>query len=361
MRDWRTSKSLSEVLQSVGFSMSDVADISGLDESTVCRLWNSPEWLDRISGRSLQCLIASVPGVDEYFAEYALLARRKALVTGLEAEGISVNEEAIEHATVAHQHLLNALELALYIMQGDAGKVCSYVARFWGRDPDHALGTLYSTNPMEGLLGNPERLSEATVALVPRLTRKSYSFHSILAIAILAHHVGKSTGTLSGELVPSTSDRGTAFMTRSGIMGLLIRSNDFDLADRYRSTLAKRRVLALIEQWAFPTWTRDSRLSSDFTLPGSLLLRNTAIEILREFEEYNDAYVYYLMTTCLPLALERDPTFGLRVADLQKSIERRRDGCQEARFRKACDSLGKQLSAHGVTAPWPDGDQRQSR
>jgi hypothetical protein len=71
-------------------------------------------------------------------------------------------------------------------------------------------------------------------------------------------------------------------------------------------------VLAIVEEWSFPTYTRDSKPNSDFSLPGSLLLRNTASEVLREISDYTDAYLYYLAATYLPLALERDPTFGLK-------------------------------------------------
>jgi hypothetical protein len=46
--------------------MSDVAFLAGLQESTVSRLWDSLDWLDRITGKSLQALIGTVPGVVEY-------------------------------------------------------------------------------------------------------------------------------------------------------------------------------------------------------------------------------------------------------------------------------------------------------
>ncbi|MEV7971304.1 hypothetical protein AB0O34_35725 [Sphaerisporangium sp. NPDC088356] len=69
--------------------MSDVAVMSGLDETTVCRLWDKAGWLDRISGRSLQSLISSVPGVAEYCTAHSIVKRRDALVAELEAEGLS--------------------------------------------------------------------------------------------------------------------------------------------------------------------------------------------------------------------------------------------------------------------------------
>ena len=88
MIDWSQPRPLSKVTEDAGFTMSDVAFVSGLDESTVSRLWDDPRWLDRVSGKSLQSLAASVPGVAEYFASHSVLARRNSLVKQLEAEGL---------------------------------------------------------------------------------------------------------------------------------------------------------------------------------------------------------------------------------------------------------------------------------
>src|SRR6266567_199663 len=95
MTDWSQAHSLAKVTEAAGFTMSDVAFISGLDESTVSRLWDDPNWLDRVRGRSLQSLVASVPGVAEYFATYSVLSRRNKLIGELETEGLKVNRQAL--------------------------------------------------------------------------------------------------------------------------------------------------------------------------------------------------------------------------------------------------------------------------
>lgn len=143
MIDWSQPRSLSKVTEDAGFTMSDVAFVSGLDESTVSRLWDDPRWLDSVSGRSLQSLAASVPGVAEYFASHSVLARRNALVKQLEAEGLVVNRPALASSAVAdvpHQYLINALEAALSIMRGDERRACSYLARFWGLQQNRGTG-----------------------------------------------------------------------------------------------------------------------------------------------------------------------------------------------------------------------------
>ncbi|MFB4319635.1 hypothetical protein [Actinomadura sp. 21ATH] len=322
--------------------MSDVAMFSGLDKSTVSRLWDNTGWLDRISGRSLQSLMSSVPGIAEYFMAHSLRKRRDSLVDGLESAGLAVDLDALDGSPVARQHLLNALEAALHIMRGDAGqKVTSYLARFWGREPDRALEVLYAAEG--GLLKDPRKLLEASVDLAPRLDRKTYSFHSILALNILTHQVSKVTGTPGAELAGRPAGRQSAFMMRGVVMGALIGSNDVELAERYRRELDRTPMYTALEEWSFPTYTRDGRISPDFTLPSALLLRNTAREVLREIASYNDAYFYYLVSTYIPLALRRDPTFGHRRTDLVAALERRGTRCADRRIRTACAELVKKI------------------
>ncbi|WP_131981236.1 hypothetical protein [Actinomadura sp. 6K520] len=324
--------------------MSDVAAFSGLDESTIFRLWDNAEWLDRVSGRSLQSLMSSVPGIAEYSMAHAIRKRRDVLIGDLHGEGLTVDVGAMERSDVPQQHLLNALEAALHIIRGEATqKTSSFIARFWGREQDRALEALYSPEPGSGLLSDPRTLFDSSIDLAPRLNRKSYSFHSILALNILTHQVSKVTGELEADLGFEVPGRQAAFMMRGVVMGSLIGSNDIELAERYRRELEATPVYAALEEWSFPTYTRDGRISSDFTLPSSLSLRNTAMEVLREIAEYNDAYVYYLVSTYIPLALKRDPAFGGKIIELIQAIELRGAECRDKRIRQTCNTLVRRL------------------
>ncbi|NEA22827.1 hypothetical protein [Actinomadura bangladeshensis] len=336
-------KSLSDITRAMGLNMSDVAAFSGLDESTIFRLWDNVEWLDRVSGRSLQSLMSSVPGIAEYSMAHAVRKRRDGLVGDLHGEGLAVNVDALENSTVAQQYLLNALEAALHIVRGQATqKTSSFIARFWGREQDRALEAIYSTDS-GGLLKDPQKLFDASVDLAPRLNRKTYSFHSILALNILTHQVSKVTGTLEADLSFEVPGRQSAFMMRGVVMGSLISSDDLELAERYRRELDATPVYAALEEWSFPTYTRDGRISSDFTLPSSLSLRNTATEVLREIAVYNDAYLYYLVSTYIPLALRRDPAFGGRIAELVQALELRGADCRDRTIRQTCNTLVRRL------------------
>jgi hypothetical protein len=102
-------------------------------------------------------------------------------------------------------------------------------------------------------------------------------------------------------------------------------------------------VLEIIEEWSFPTYTRDSRPNADFSLPGSILLRRTAKEVLREIDNYTDAYLFYLCRTYLPLALDKDPTFGLKLSDLGAALAARAEICKDAATRNACIRLARQI------------------
>jgi hypothetical protein len=65
----------------------------------------------------------------------------------------------------------------------------------------------------------------------------------------------------------------------------------------------------------------------------------TAMEIFREIEEYNDAYLYYLVAVYLPRALRRDPTFGLRARDLLWKIHERMEKVGNPATLKGCEKF----------------------
>lgn len=333
---------LSEIAADAGLGLSDVAFIAELDESTVSRLWTDPGWLDRVTGASLQRMIASVPGVAEYVTAYSLASRLARLIADLADEGLDVDQAALEAcraAGVPAPYIANALQAALHTVRGDDAKVVSYMARFWGRDQDRALERLFSAG--EGrLLADPGRLLNASAEMAPRLRRPAYSFHSILAEAALVHHAGR--GPAVPDLAP-VRDRQEAMSLRSSVMGVLIGHDDLDLALRYERTVASSPVLTVVEEWAFPTYTRDARPEPGFTLSRSLLLRNTAAEVIREIGDYSDAYVYYLLTVYLPLALARDPTFGLALGRLEAAIRRRLEQSGAPRLRALCEHTLRNL------------------
>jgi hypothetical protein len=64
--------SLARIAERSGFLMADVAFLAGLEGSTVSRLWDDPQWLNRVKGKSLQAIVSVLPGVGEYVLGFSL-------------------------------------------------------------------------------------------------------------------------------------------------------------------------------------------------------------------------------------------------------------------------------------------------
>lgn len=339
MRQDAEPVALADLAADAGLSMSDVAFTAGLDESTISRLWTDPNWLDRITGASLQRIVASVPGAGEYFQARAHHRRFDELAADLTTEGLDVDQGAVRACLaedIPGPYIANGLQAAVHIVRGDDANAAAALARFWGRDQDRVLMHLFSEGDGR-LLAHPARLLEASAELAPRLRGPTYSFHRILAAAVLAHHVMRAEAD-TAALAPAGTRR-DAMTLRSNTMGVLIERNDYDLAERYERLVTKSPVLRVVEDWAFPTYTRDAQPDSGFALPRSLLLQNTAAEVIRELGCYGGAYVHYLLTVYVPLALARDQTFGMALNQLTAAIRERLDRDDDPELRTVCEHM----------------------
>jgi len=341
------SSRLSWLASEAGLGIADVALLAGVEESTVSRLWSAPDWLDRIRGRTLQSLIAAVPGVAEFVAQAPQDTWFARLVHDLEAEGVRVDVQRAAalpaEFAIPRPYISHALTACLHVVRRDVRAVTDCLPRFWGRAPDRALEALF--RPSGGLLADVAPLVDGAVALTPRLVRRSYSFNTVLAQAHLAHHLAKATGDPSdlGQGAGSV-DRRAAFAIRSNTMGALAGTANVEPAERYRRLVEVEPAVRMVEEWAFPSWTRDCRPTADMSLPGSLLLRNTAGEVLHEVGAYGEGYLYYLVTTYLPLALGRDPTFGLRLDELRIALLGRVETVENRTVRRAVHTVIDRLS-----------------
>ncbi len=360
-----TPKSLARIAESSGFGMADVAFLAGLDESTICRIWDDPEWLDRVKGRSLQALVAALPGVGEYILGYSLADRRSRLSDRLAALDVQVDISAFKRLALSdhipEQYLSNALEMAACVLDGDVKSAAAQLARFWGRDQDFAIGAVFGSNELGCLLTDPQPLLAAAATMAQQLGTRSNSFHAIVAQANLLHHISLSTGKTPEAVDAHGITRNTALAYRSSAMGRLIATNDPEIAEEYARSVADSPLLAMIEDWAFPTYCHDVKPAADFSLPRSLLLRHTASEVIREVATYNDAYLFYLAHTSLPTILGRDKTFGLRRAELRAKLRARRERVTLRETARACDAIlsklddrddGVQLGGYSFDDEW---------
>ncbi|MCA1673621.1 MAG: hypothetical protein LC799_15950, partial [Actinobacteria bacterium] len=248
-------KSLARVAEASGFGMADIAFLAGLDESTICRLWDDPQWLDRIKGRSLQALVSVLPGVGEYVLGFSLADRRTRLADQLEAHDVHVDQDVfrrlVQERRVPEQYLSNALDTAACVLSGDVPKTAAHLARFWGRRQDYALGFVFGTNGADTLLMDNEPLVNAAVEMVDQLALRDNSFHAIVAQANLLHHITRSTGQIIlAQVGKHTLTRSTALAFRSSVIGRIMATDDLDEAERYDRTVAASHLASLIEEWA---------------------------------------------------------------------------------------------------------------
>jgi hypothetical protein len=340
-------KPLREVADPLGYGIADVAYLSGLEESTVSRLWDDPDWLEKIRGKSLQALIAVIPGVADLIINHPLAMRRERLYRELFRQGVEPNTAAITDlismGLTSEQIIGTALETGLHILREDDQKSARHLSRFWLRDHNYVLTLLFQNQGSGGLLRDNKPLIQASKVMAGRLVRYTRSFHSFMGYATLVHHVAKATGQVI-DVAPSGGDRQNAFTARSTTMGLILSNDDLDAAERYEYKVAHEPLAKIIEDWAFPTYMRDAPPTNDFTLPRSLSLRQTAVQVIKEIESYNEAYLYYLSKVYIPRALERDPKFGERRSELASALERRLESCSQPKVRAALENLRRQLT-----------------
>ncbi len=325
------SKTLADIAGDKGMTIADVAFLAGIEESTVSRLWVQPGWLDKVKGRTLQAIISVVPGVAESLADYALFRRRRELIGQLADTGILVREDAfrrlVTKESIPEQWISSALQGALYVMQSNDRAAAACLTRFWGHDQDRALSFIWTADRTLGLFTDTRPLLARSSAMSARLADQGNSFHAMVAYATFAHHIAKATGYSVDSITPTTLDRRTVMAYRSGVIGRIIQTGDVYETQIYTRHVQQNTLLSMLEGWAFPTFTRDAVVTTDFSVPRSLLLRNFARYVLREMEVCNDAYLQYLITVAIPIMLQRDSTLGLRSAEIQEKLQDRIDAC----------------------------------
>ena len=216
------------------------------------------------------------PGIAEYVFGYPLANRRSLLADELAEAGLEVNRpsyrQLVREDGVPEQYLGNALGTAVQIIRSDTRKAAAHLIRFWGREQDYALGFLFGPTSNKGLLLDVTPLVNRSHAMIEELARYTNSFHAIVAQANLLHHIAKATGDLLTDIASPTSGRHTALAYRSGMIGLILQSNDREVASTYARAVERSPLLSMVESWAFPTYTHDAKLTPDFSFAAIALI-----------------------------------------------------------------------------------------
>jgi hypothetical protein len=340
LRPRKPDPTLGDLIRPTGMTAADLAFLTGVQESTVSRLWNDSEWSDRVTGRTFKAIAGVVPSIADHLACDAVTRRLHTHTQDIEHHGLTINHTALDDAVqegTPVEHLATALRAAAKILDGDTRAATGHLARSFGRDQDQALAHLF-----DGLLTDPTPLLDAATALAEKL-RGSRSPHAFMSIATIRHHVARTTGQLAD---PSQNLNGNqaAFMRRSSAIGLILATDDHDLVDRYAQDVTQSSLAARIELWSMVVYNRDARPTPDFWLPKGVILTRTADEVLRELAGYNNAYAIYLAAVFLPSALELDPTFGGRRPDLATALLDRRATINDKRTSAHIDQLLERIT-----------------
>lgn len=340
-----TTRPLADLAEQAGFGMADVAHLAGVQESTVSRLWHDDRWLDRIQGRTLQSLVAVIPGLLDYLRDASTARRFDGIVTELATAGITVDTDAVDRLILsgeaAEETVGSALMAASQVVRGDSVLAAKSLTRCWGRDLDAALHYVFDTGA-DGLLVDPVPLLTAAEVMAEDLRPKVSSPNSFLARATLVHHSARSTGATITDETP-TNARQAAFLRRSTAIGLIIANDDHDLVDAYAREVAASPVAQRVELWALPSYCRDVRAAPDFWVPKGTKLVRTATEVIHELTAYPDAYTRYLVDVFLTHALSLDPQFGGRLTELHDALTARRERTDHPGTVQCLDALANHL------------------
>lgn len=342
-----------------GFTVDSLAHVVSVNRSTLYRLWVDPEWVDKVGAKTLRRLIGVLPGVDEEVGATVLAERRSDLLQGLEALGQPVDEVSLDAAMdkvgVRPHFLYTGLEAVFHLLREERNEAVRCLRACWGREQTRALDVAFGTHPSHSAFADPKPvIAAAESAFDELLKQRGYSFPRVIAQAHLAHHIGKATGQIRLDADKQSGRRGikdekASFFIRGAHMGVLRQEDDLDTAGRYGRLVEDEGIARLVELWAFPSWTGDTPASDNFSLPGGVLLKNTAAEVITEIAEYNDAYVWYLVSTYVPVSLEQvDSTFGGQLAHLEAALRNRAERAELHEVAEACHALAKRI-ADGAT------------
>jgi hypothetical protein len=349
----RRHSTLRDLAEACGHSPASLASAVGVDETTIYRHWVEDDWPNRIRSDVIRKLMAVVPGVETEYSRSVVDERIEQLLREASAAGLTINRDtltsAVDRRVIVPQFLCSALESAISIVNEDQDRSVRSLRSCWGREQTLALDAVYGTSQKVPPILDPEPLFSASRAMYDSLQKSRINYQRAIALGHLAHHLGKAfPGGIDLPPEPrrrsALQDEMTGFFSRGGYMGMLRSQDDVDLTVRYHELVSSDGAARLIELWAFPSWMGDLSPSDNFSVPRGSSLRNTAREVIHEVENYNEAYVCYLMKTYVPLALEQmDETFGNQIPQLSEAIEHRLEIAKIPEVRTAMNGLLEQL------------------
>ncbi|MFG1796405.1 hypothetical protein [Nocardia sp. NPDC049149] len=303
---------LESLAEAAMLSMADVVFLSKLPASTLSRLWRNEFWLDRVSGATLQQLIAVLPGLSDYVTRRSYGSRLGSILRECDDVGLEVSNGRVGSLLTdsrSAQHVATTLAAASSMMRLDPHETVLNLARCWGVSQDLALNALFA-DEQRGLLADTAPLIEKGLQLIDVLDGGTNSLHTTVGYGILVHKLTKLTGAVPADTTPHARERNSAFAYRSGIVGVLLQAGDTDTSIAYARSLDNNALLRRNELWSMASYYADMPRSPDFSLPARGSLQNTAAEVVKDICCSNEAYLHYLVTSAIPVLREHDPLFA---------------------------------------------------
>ena len=339
-------RTLNSLAASASLSMSDVALLSEATTSTLSRLWFDSAWLDRISGTTLQGLLAVIPGLMDYVSHRSRTRRidnalRQCVDIGLEVSATTIDALVGQGSGI---HVATALAAAASVVHGDHRSAYARLTRCWGAQPDAALDALFSSGP-EALLSDPSSFVTHAARMVETNVGNENSLHRTVGSGILVHKLTKMEGAPPIATSHEAPQRSSAFSYRSAAIGVILNSDDVAESVRYRSNLESSSLLQRNEIWSMASYSTDLIQTSDFSIPSTLSLSDTANIVLSDVNSRSEAYLHYLITAAIPAVLAHDPKFGHAKSRLIEALKLRIDhGISDRNVLTACSALLKKIS-----------------
>lgn len=316
---------LGALAEAAMLSMADVVFLSKLPASTLSRLWRNELWLDRVSGATLQRLIAVLPGLPEYVTRCSYGSRLAETLRECDEAGLEISQERMAELLTDHrtaQHVATILATASSMMELDPHAAVSNLARCWGVRQDLALDALFANEP-HGLLSDMTPLVKRGLELIDVLDGGSNSLHTTVGYGILLHKLTKLTGAVPADISPRARERNSAFAYRSGAIGVLLGEGDTDTSIAYARSLEQNTLLRRNELWSVTSYYADTPRSQDFSLPTGGGFHNTEAEVSKDIASRNEAYLHYLVTSAIPVLLEHDRLFGTTTGEIARQLRNR--------------------------------------
>lgn len=327
-----------------GLRAIDVARISGISQSTLSRLWSENRWLEHVGGATLARLIAVSPEVDQYVRRTMEGELLDSVVQSINSAGVGLRDKAFTTLLEgsAAPAVITTLAAAAEMMHSHFADASRLFAIGWNVNSNRVIDALF-TNDSRGLFDNFDEFLTAA----DKYVNSSPSFcdlAEVLGYGIVKHKMIRA-GCATTETKPGRH-RGDeiAFLERSQIIGQIFKENDLSIVDRYRSRVASHHNLIVNEVWSHATYANDLPVGHP-QLPRQLKLHLTASMTIRDMDNYNDAYVYYLLTVALPLLVRTDPSFGgcrqSMLHAVMRTMERRPSPAIETAAKKLHSELSR--------------------